>query len=230
VDAGAQMWVDMEEGRLAGALASRTMAGEAEILNLAVDAAWRRRGVGRRLMEAARQLRPPLRGATYETLFGLLAVSGVRVGEALAMGRDDVDLAEGILTIRGAKFARTRVTPLHSSATEALRLMSEESGESAPIDLTPLDRDNLGWLIQWAASKGQPIGMGKLAAQALRRALEDLDPNVRLAAVHTYAALGDVEIIPVLRARLTDDQPHVRDAAYRALEEIARRKNESVPQ
>jgi len=53
VDAGAQMWVDMEEGRLAGALASRTMAGEAEILNLAVDAAWRRRGVGRRLMEAA---------------------------------------------------------------------------------------------------------------------------------------------------------------------------------
>ncbi|HEY4689657.1 MAG TPA: HEAT repeat domain-containing protein [Anaerolineae bacterium] len=119
---------------------------------------------------------------------------------------------------------------VRSGATEALRLMSEESGESAPIDLTPLDRDNLGWLIQWAASKGQPIGMGKLAAQALRRALEDLDPNVRLAAVHTYAALGDVEIIPVLRARLTDDQPHVRDAAYRALEEIARRKNESVPQ
>jgi HEAT repeat protein len=119
---------------------------------------------------------------------------------------------------------------VRSGATEALQLMSEDRGEGPPIDLTPLDMDNLGWLVQWSASKGQPIGLGKSAAQALQRALEDLDPTVRLAAVHTYAYLGDAEIVPTLRNRLKDDNAFVREAAYHALEEIARRKGEVVPQ
>ena len=51
--AGARVWVDVEDGELAGAVASREVAGEAEILNLAVGAAWRRRGIGRRLMQMA---------------------------------------------------------------------------------------------------------------------------------------------------------------------------------
>ena len=51
--AGARVWVDVEEGELAGAVASREAVGEAEILNLAVGASWRRRGIGRRLMERA---------------------------------------------------------------------------------------------------------------------------------------------------------------------------------
>ena len=62
---------------------------------------------------AARRLRPPLRAATYETLFGLLAATGMRVGEALALSVDDVELDEGMLTIRHAKFDRTRLVPLH---------------------------------------------------------------------------------------------------------------------
>jgi HEAT repeat protein len=119
---------------------------------------------------------------------------------------------------------------VRSGATEALRLMNEEFGEGAPIDLTPLDMDNLGWLVQWAAQKGQPIGLGKSARQALQRALEDVEPNVRLAAVHTYAHLGDAESIPVVRTRLNDDAPQVKEAAYRALEAIAQRTNEVVPQ
>jgi HEAT repeat protein len=119
---------------------------------------------------------------------------------------------------------------VRSGATDALRLMNEESGRGEAIDLTPLDLDNLGWLVQWAASKGQPIGLGKSAAQALQRALEDIDPSVRLAAAHTYAYLGDGESVPALRQRLKDDQPLVRDAAYRALEAIARRTGEVVPQ
>jgi ribosomal-protein-alanine N-acetyltransferase len=50
---GARVWVDVEESRLTGAVASREAAGEAEILNLAVGADWRRRGIGRHLMETA---------------------------------------------------------------------------------------------------------------------------------------------------------------------------------
>jgi ribosomal-protein-alanine N-acetyltransferase len=51
--AGARVWVDVEDGEVAGAVASREVAGEAEILNLAVGALWRRRGIGRRLMQTA---------------------------------------------------------------------------------------------------------------------------------------------------------------------------------
>jgi len=62
----------------------------------------------RRLMEAARSLPPSggLRGLTYHCLFGLLTVTGLRISEALALTREDVDLRNGLLTIRGAKFAK----------------------------------------------------------------------------------------------------------------------------
>jgi integrase/recombinase XerD len=73
------------------------------------------------LLATARRLRPPLRAATHETLIGLLASCGMRVGEALALTRADVDLADGVITIRHAKFDRVRLVPLHPSVTAALR-------------------------------------------------------------------------------------------------------------
>ncbi|GAA4384412.1 tyrosine-type recombinase/integrase [Agromyces bauzanensis] len=73
-----------------------------------------------RVLTAARGLGSPLRAATYETLFGLLAVSGMRIGEALGLTRGDVDLGSGVITIRHAKFDRTRLVPLHESTTAAL--------------------------------------------------------------------------------------------------------------
>jgi integrase/recombinase XerD len=75
-----------------------------------------------RLLEAARGLRPPLRAASVETLFGLLAVTGMRVGEAVALERDDVDLDGGVITIReqAAKLERARLVPLHPTAVAAL--------------------------------------------------------------------------------------------------------------
>ncbi|MQA82216.1 MAG: tyrosine-type recombinase/integrase [Streptosporangiales bacterium] len=73
-----------------------------------------------RVLVAARGLAPPLRAATHEALFGLLAVSGMRIGEAIGLARGDVDLNSGIITIRHAKFDRTRFVPLHESSTAAL--------------------------------------------------------------------------------------------------------------
>ena len=75
----------------------------------------------RRLLSAARSLRPPLRAATYETLFGLLAAAGMRLGEAIKLERADADLAEGVLTIRDGKFGVSRLVPLHLGVTTALR-------------------------------------------------------------------------------------------------------------
>lgn len=72
------------------------------------------------LLEGARELRSPLRAATHEALFGLLATTGMRVGEAIGLERADVDLGAGVITIREAKFDRSRSVPLHPSATEAL--------------------------------------------------------------------------------------------------------------
>ena len=73
-----------------------------------------------RLLAAARELRPPLRAATYETLLGLLAATGMRLGEATGLDRADADLDGGVLTIRDGKFGRSRLVPLHPAVTSAL--------------------------------------------------------------------------------------------------------------
>lgn len=74
------------------------------------------------LLAAALKLRPRqgLRSWTYHCLFGLLAVTGLRISEALQLERADVDFSDGILTIRGAKFGKTRLVPLHPSTRDAL--------------------------------------------------------------------------------------------------------------
>jgi integrase len=77
----------------------------------------------RSLIEEAEKLpsRTGLRSCTYSTVLGLLSVTGMRIGEALALDKDDVDLAQGVLTIRQAKFSKTRLIPIHPTTREALR-------------------------------------------------------------------------------------------------------------
>ena len=58
---------------------------------------------------------------TYYTVLGLLAVTGMRISEATSLSRDDVDLATGIITIRQAKFNKTRSIPVHASVVRVLR-------------------------------------------------------------------------------------------------------------
>ena len=62
----------------------------------------------------------PLRSATYQTLIGLLATTGLRVGEALRLDRSDLERDEGMLRIRESKFGKSRLVPLHASAVDAL--------------------------------------------------------------------------------------------------------------
>jgi integrase len=74
------------------------------------------------LLAAARELRPHdgLRPATFETLFGLIASTGLRVSEALDLLDADLDLKCAMLTVRQTKFAKSRQLQLHSSTVEAL--------------------------------------------------------------------------------------------------------------
>lgn len=89
------------------------------------------------LMGAARALSPPLRAATYQTAIGLLATSGVRIGEALGLDRADVDLTGGALHVRAAKQAKQREVPLHQSTTDALRDYARLRDRHWPKPTTP---------------------------------------------------------------------------------------------
>ena len=79
---------------------------------------------------------------TFETLIGLMAVTGLRIGEALRLDRDNVNLTEGVLEVRHTKFGKSRQVPLHTTTIEALpgyarrrdhryrgRLVTETSGD-----------------------------------------------------------------------------------------------------
>jgi integrase len=72
------------------------------------------------LMACARRLRPELRAATFETLIGLLACTGLRIGEAIRLDRNDVDLEGQVLIVRDSKFGKSREVLLHESTIHAL--------------------------------------------------------------------------------------------------------------
>lgn len=77
------------------------------------------------LMAAAGGLRPPLRAATFQTLIGLLACTGLRIGEAIRLDRDDVDPDNQVLTVRDSKFGKSREVLLHPSTIHALQEYGE---------------------------------------------------------------------------------------------------------
>ena len=79
------------------------------------------------LLAAALALPPTdgLRRWTYHCLFGLIAVTGLRLSEAIGLQRGDVDLEEGVLTIRETKFGKSRLVPVHPTTCSALRSYAE---------------------------------------------------------------------------------------------------------
>jgi integrase len=97
------------------------------------------------LLAAARALHPQggLRPATFEAVFGLLASTGLRVSEALALRDADVDLGAGTLTVRRTKFMKSRLVPLHWSTVEAL---PAAAGPSDPQQRADAVLHRLAWL------------------------------------------------------------------------------------
>ena len=73
----------------------------------------------RALMAAASELTPRLRAAAFEAVIGLMAATGLRLGEALGLNRQDVDLEGGALHVRAGQ-TKQREVPLHSTTIEAL--------------------------------------------------------------------------------------------------------------
>ena len=98
------------------------------------------------LLAAAGQLRPSggLRPATYETLFGLLAATGMRISEALRLERADVLLEHGMLVVRQSKYRKSRLVPLHATTITALRCYARQRDKFLPVAM-----DNNFFLSPW---------------------------------------------------------------------------------
>ena len=98
------------------------------------------------LLVAARRLSPRggLRPATYETLFGLLAATGMRISEALCLERSDVMLEHGVLRVRNGKFKKSRMIPLHVTTVAALQRYAHVRDS-----LLPLAADRNFFLSEW---------------------------------------------------------------------------------
>ena len=101
------------------------------------------------LMQQIRELLPsPLRAVTYETLLGLLAATGMRIGEVIKLERSDINWSSGVLLIRESKFGKTRQVPVHSSTLDALRVFASER------DRLQLDRTKTHFFV---SRNGNPL-------------------------------------------------------------------------
>ncbi len=120
------------------------------------------------LLSAARQLGPQgsLRPATFETLFGLMASTGLRVSEAIHLRDADVDLKRGMLIIRQTKFAKSRQLPVHSTTVKALARYRRLRARHVPTTA------DMPFLI---SSRGQRLGapLGERQAHRVFNALRD---------------------------------------------------------
>ena len=113
------------------------------------------------LLTAAHTLGPAgsLRPFTYETLFGLMAATGVRVSEAVHLRDADVDLKCGMLTIRQTKFAKSRQLPIHPSTVKALARYRRQREKHLPTTA------DMPFLI---SSRGRRLGLPLGERQAHR--------------------------------------------------------------
>jgi len=113
------------------------------------------------LLAAARTLGPAgsIRPFTYETLFGLMASTGLRISEAIHLRDADVDLQRGMLTIRQTKFAKSRQLPIHPSTITALARYRRQRGRHVRTT------ENMPFLI---GSRGRRLGLPISERQAHR--------------------------------------------------------------
>ena len=110
---------------------------------------------------------------------------------------------------------------VRSAATMALDEIEERENISGITP--PPEIDQLSWLISWAATKGEGVGLGVAAQNMLRRALTEGDAPIRVAAARVLAQIGHPDDVESLRAALNGPDPDVANAALEALTEIGER-------
>ncbi len=157
-----------------------------------------------RLLRGAQQLPSSkgLRASTFTTVFGLLAVAGMRINEALSLDRQDVDLEHGILHVRRTKFGKSRYVPVHPSTVDALKKYAEARQRIFPTPSTPafFISERGSRVTEWAArytfaKLSQRLGL-RISAKGHGRGPRLHDMRHRFAArtlIHWYRAGLDVE-------------------------------------
>jgi len=121
------------------------------------------------LMAGARALASPLRAATHETVIGLLAVTGMRISEAIRLDRGDLDWDEGALVVRDSKFGKSRLLPVRADTLGALADYARRRDCLCPVASTPaffvtaVGTTTTCWMCSTTCSPGQvskPSGAG----------------------------------------------------------------------
>jgi len=176
-----------------------------------------------RIVSAAAELPSDkgLRSLTFSMLFGLLAVTGMRIGEAVGLNRDDVDLQTGVLTIREGKLGKRRLVPVHATTTEMLRYYAERRDAIlAPLKVPAFFVSECGRQISaWSAGDNfidvsRMIGLRKQASTAnggrgRGPRLHDLRHRFAVSTlIHWYRSNADVDRkIPTLATYLGHKGP-----------------------
>lgn len=163
------------------------------------------------LLESACTLRPAggLRGVTCATIFGLIAATGLRTGEATALKRSQVDLKQGLLHIQGAKGGKSREVPLHPTTRQALQRYAQrrdrdaasayteaffvfDQGRPASVPNVQAAFRHLRRLLNWRSRGGHPapricdLRHRFITYQLTRWHEAGLDANQRMLALATY--------------------------------------------
>ncbi len=132
-----------------------------------------------RLLKAAQGIRSRrgLNGATYATLFGLLAVTGMRVGEATTLDLEDLDFERLLLHVRHTKLGKSRWVPIHPTTRKALLAYRRKRDH-----LFPQARPHY-----FISERGRRLAVAH-ANEVLRQLCEqvEIDPRGRRISIHAF--------------------------------------------
>lgn len=174
------------------------------------------------LLNAAKNLLPltSLRPWTYYTLFGLMAVTGMRISEVIHLNRGDVDLDQKVLTVRLTKFGKSRLIPLHPSTVQILEQYLRRLDQLQPRSTAPnffLSNQGIALtdcMVRWTFIKlSRQIGLRKVGDSCGPR-IHDLRHRFAVTTLLNWYRTGvDVEQrLPVLSTYL--GHAHVTDTYW----------------
>jgi len=167
------------------------------------------------LMGQARLLpTSPFRALTFETLVGLLATTGLRVGEAIKLGRDDIDWAEGVLFVHRSKFGKSRQVPLQQTSVTALALYAKERDKlkgrlPTPNFFVSLHGTPLIYAVVGQVFRELCAGAGVGASSSVRPRIHDLRHSFAVHCLAQWYSEGvDVQArLPLLSTYLGHREP-----------------------